>query len=380
MAHYACFPLPSEPLVPWEVFKSFHTIDRNLYSRLVFELTRDPGESMKVMALWLWIEKNNFSPLGYHWILRTLLPSHPSPLNAFADESVAALKTIEWEPSSPAPAPSAFDLPMFWSMTRKLVSLKDFCDNRGNVAYGVNKMLDQVCIRAFQDLMQRALDMRAVAAVEIARTSTQNPAPVPVPMMRMPLRFEPVMMSPPSPPPSMQLPPPPPMQLPPPPPVPLPQPPPQHFVGGMPSVPQYVQQNYVPNGDGGHGFLGSNPNDDLVGVRGINYEDYNFNHDLVEFLMRSLDLNSDREDHYEEDFYSNQPDDQVDLVPADERTIFLTFSRGYPISETEVRDFFTRYSKPKSLSTIRYFLLFCFFFGEFIFSVIDSFVLCSRTI
>lgn len=29
-------------------------------------------------------------------------------------------------------------------------------------------------------------------------------------------------------------------------------------------------------------------------------------------------------------------------VPADERTIFLTFSKGYPISENEVRDFFTR--------------------------------------
>lgn len=30
-------------------------------------------------------------------------------------------------------------------------------------------------------------------------------------------------------------------------------------------------------------------------------------------------------------------------VPVDERTIFLTFSKGYPITEREVRDFFTRY-------------------------------------
>ncbi|KAF7811604.1 uncharacterized protein G2W53_032580 [Senna tora] len=30
------------------------------------------------------------------------------------------------------------------------------------------------------------------------------------------------------------------------------------------------------------------------------------------------------------------------IVPRDERTIFLTFSKGYPISEAEVRDYFSR--------------------------------------
>ncbi|KVI06939.1 hypothetical protein Ccrd_014726, partial [Cynara cardunculus var. scolymus] len=29
-------------------------------------------------------------------------------------------------------------------------------------------------------------------------------------------------------------------------------------------------------------------------------------------------------------------------IPADDRTVFLTFSKGYPISESEVRDYFTR--------------------------------------
>lgn len=31
-------------------------------------------------------------------------------------------------------------------------------------------------------------------------------------------------------------------------------------------------------------------------------------------------------------------------VMADSRTVFLTFSKGYPISEAEVHDYFTRYS------------------------------------
>ncbi|OIW16513.1 hypothetical protein TanjilG_32183 [Lupinus angustifolius] len=32
----------------------------------------------------------------------------------------------------------------------------------------------------------------------------------------------------------------------------------------------------------------------------------------------------------------------IELVPADERTLFLTFSKGYPVEESEVREFFTK--------------------------------------
>jgi len=35
--------------------------------------------------------------------------------------------------------------------------------------------------------------------------------------------------------------------------------------------------------------------------------------------------------------------DQMQEVPVDERIIFMTFSKGYPISESEVRAFFARY-------------------------------------
>jgi hypothetical protein len=34
---------------------------------------------------------------------------------------------------------------------------------------------------------------------------------------------------------------------------------------------------------------------------------------------------------------------KIEMRPIDDRTIFMTFSKGYPISETEVREFFTRY-------------------------------------
>lgn len=50
--------------------------------------------------------------------------------------------------------------------------------------------------------------------------------------------------------------------------------------------------------------------------------------------------------------------DQVEEeVSEDERTIFMTFSKGYPISEKEVREFFTRYQYDIIARTICAFLL-----------------------
>ncbi|VVA12314.1 PREDICTED: CDL15_Pgr025997 [Prunus dulcis] len=34
---------------------------------------------------------------------------------------------------------------------------------------------------------------------------------------------------------------------------------------------------------------------------------------------------------------------EAEDVPTDERTIFLTFSKGYPISKVEVKEFFSRF-------------------------------------
>jgi hypothetical protein len=55
----------------------------------------------------------------------------------------------------------------------------------------------------------------------------------------------------------------------------------------------------------------------------------------MEEVLSRLNLNDEDDGHSE---------DQE--VAPDERTIFLTFSRGYPISENEVREYFTRYALP----------------------------------
>nr|XP_043616038.1 uncharacterized protein LOC122587952 [Erigeron canadensis] len=58
-------------------------------------------------------------------------------------------------------------------------------------------------------------------------------------------------------------------------------------------------------------------------------------------LNRMLDLGKSSKNIF---FPSLIKDDQEhEVVSPDDRTIFLTFSKGYPISESEVRDYFTSY-------------------------------------
>jgi hypothetical protein len=40
---------------------------------------------------------------------------------------------------------------------------------------------------------------------------------------------------------------------------------------------------------------------------------------------------------------STDKEKKIEMRPIDDRTLFMTFSKGYPISENEVREFFTRY-------------------------------------
>ncbi|CAF1929691.1 unnamed protein product [Brassica napus] len=46
--------------------------------------------------------------------------------------------------------------------------------------------------------------------------------------------------------------------------------------------------------------------------------------------------------HYKKTARVDNKDDEEEVTPADDRTVFLTFSKGYPISESEVRVHFTR--------------------------------------
>ena len=247
-----------------EEFNMFHKIDRTLFTRLVFNLGRDPAEATQVMALWLWLEKiGEEIDMVYSKILS--LPD--TLLNALVDESVMALACIESDKFCFAFDTTSDMIPLIQNLTKTGVSLRFFHDNRIGIIRGVTQIINEVCVRAFEDIVKLAQGntSTSIAPQEINfRGAIMNPFGVH-----------------------------------------------SSIVG----APQFL----APSGGGSSEISRGFDPYDLSVQRQI------LNNEIGEVLSR-LKLSSEDEKE----------------VPPDDRTIFLTFSKGYPITETEIREFFTR--------------------------------------
>lgn len=198
-------------LVTQEQFNMFHNIDRRLFTRLVCDLGRNPIESMQVIALWIWLEQAGHC----QDLVGSILTWPAAQLISMADEAVLLLTCIQNDKTID------LHLPLTQRMTKDGVSLEYFQENRLAVLHGVARNINEVCAKAFVDILPHVL---------------------------------------------------------------------------FPSVADAVLRN---------------------------------NNEIVEMLRRA---------------------GKEELVPQDERTIFLTFSKGYPISENEIKGFFTRCMLPPPLS------------------------------
>ncbi|KAL0541038.1 hypothetical protein IC582_021068 [Cucumis melo] len=245
-----------------EEFNMFHTIDRKLFSRMVFSLGREPDESVRVMGFWLWLEKNGEESSLVYKILG--LPD--VLVDALCDEAVMSLACIEND-KFPFEPDSTVDVPLIQHVSKTPVSLRFFHLNRLGILRGVTKMCNDICNRAFLDILQ---------ALHTRRAISRAPAAVSIPAVQ--------------------------------------------GEGGRGRVFESrappVSKFFVPS----IGFLGLRGEGSTAAIRSG---------------MSSLELKSGKEEEEEEG-------EEGEAIPADQRTIFLTFSKGYPISEDEVRDFFGR--------------------------------------
>lgn len=243
-----------------EEFKTFHSIDRELYSRLVHNLSRNPGQSMQVLALWLWLEQTGHG----NNLVANLLALPDLMINAVTDETLACLNCCYDNNLMPLPSSSDANLiPLLRTFTRGTVSLHFFQKNRTAVIAGVTKMVDEVCKRAFDDIVQETFHINSGGNAETFQR-------VPFPLVMHPE-------------------------------VPAPPPSPVHY-----------------SGMGGVVDMGS---DYGTGAQALDGEV------LKQKLGPLLDLSAA----------------EVRPVTPDQRTLFLTFSKGYPIFEKELIDFFTRF-------------------------------------
>ncbi|XP_057981091.1 uncharacterized protein LOC131166511 [Malania oleifera] len=131
-------PPLSASFVTQKEFNLFHTIDRELYTRLVLALGRDTGETMHVMALWLCLEGAG----GGQLLVKKLLSVPHTLLYFLADEALVNLRCIETEYSFP----TATELPLTQSLlttdTAATISPRFFPDNRFAVLRGVTRIFD----------------------------------------------------------------------------------------------------------------------------------------------------------------------------------------------------------------------------------------------
>lgn len=299
--------------VSQEEFNLFHSVDRKLFSRLVVGLGRDTTQSTHVMAFFLWAEKKSkdFN------LIPNLLEQWPDPmLNSLADEAIIVLNCIEspnFEPYSNSPFNNEKGLPLIQNIMRSNVTLQYFHDNRMEILTAVTKLLNDVCIRAFTDIVEQVQRARAVKEQSYYVANVYGGT---IPSLSNPNYVHQVLYYAPA------------------------------GVAIVPPVPP--QQNnlvVVPP-------IWSNNNNIIINNNEASssnvidkYVDY-YNREQLSDIFAKLDL-----DHEGADgvggvgvgAIGGGGKEKSKEVPVDDRTIFMTFSKGYPITEIEVRDFFTRF-------------------------------------
>ncbi|WCJ19418.1 hypothetical protein M5689_001711 [Euphorbia peplus] len=174
------------------------------------------------------------------------------------------------------------NIPLLNNISRTGLSLIFFHENRLTILRSVSRILDQVCSRAFQDISAQVATMKAVKA--------KGKAPFSAP-------FE------------------------------------NDFYGQMMNnshnnvLPLVYGNNFIgSSSSGSQSQYGGGLFGNFMHVYDIALQKQILSNEIGDMLSRIQICTIDEEEN----------------VPADDRTIFLTFSKGYPISEQEIRDFFSR--------------------------------------
>ncbi|KAM3324435.1 hypothetical protein P3S67_005587 [Capsicum chacoense] len=136
-----------------EEFRSFHEIDRTLYSLLVNKLQRDPTESMQTLALWIWLEQT-----GSNNVIVKILSLPNNLINELANEAATCLKCIEGNRFLLLANTS--EIPLTQKLIAKEFSLLFFNENRDIATSEIRNIITDVCLKALSDIMEKTLNRR----------------------------------------------------------------------------------------------------------------------------------------------------------------------------------------------------------------------------
>ncbi|KAJ4826568.1 hypothetical protein Tsubulata_008517 [Turnera subulata] len=128
---------------------SYHAIDREVFSRLVLSCFRDPGESLLVMATWLWLEDK-----GYPKLMLNMTKLSNLLVNSLADEAALCLKSLE---SNTIPMLPNGGMPLTARVIGTNISVEMFHQNKFTAISGIKNFLNTTCARIFTDILQLIL-------------------------------------------------------------------------------------------------------------------------------------------------------------------------------------------------------------------------------
>ncbi|KAK9154431.1 hypothetical protein Sjap_001911 [Stephania japonica] len=140
-----------------EDFYAFHTIDRELFARLVIDLRRDPCNSILSLALFLW-----FNNIGFPDLVVKLRSLPDAVVDVVGEEAAIILTYLETGTLPPLVQPNALDslIPTIRGLMDSRLTFQFFQDQRIRVLNGVGQFMEDVCSRAFTDILQRLMVIR----------------------------------------------------------------------------------------------------------------------------------------------------------------------------------------------------------------------------
>jgi hypothetical protein len=145
----------------------FHQMDRELFCFLIFKLHREVTQSLLVMALWLWLEK-----IGCHNLIKNISILPGTLVNALVNEAVICLQILGMD--NPI-IPIGGGLSLTRIVTQKEISLQMFNLKRYTSITGIKIVLNQICARIFDDILQIVLKRQNVIATQGTTSRTHAP-------------------------------------------------------------------------------------------------------------------------------------------------------------------------------------------------------------
>ncbi|KAL6005074.1 hypothetical protein ACLOJK_005635, partial [Asimina triloba] len=128
----------------------FHTMERNLYDRLVHGMGISSEVAEKSIALWLWLES-----IGHYDLIRHI-QAHPDPsLRSIVAEAQACVACLEPNAAFPTHQDAADSIPIMAGLINEPMNLRFFHYHRDIALAGITKIINTVCRIIFDDNLMR---------------------------------------------------------------------------------------------------------------------------------------------------------------------------------------------------------------------------------